>query len=200
MNRFKLIASTLLAFAVAVFAVAQNANYNTGGPTKNDYRLHVIQPLEGAKITGTSFQVIVDTEIPAERDVRHDSTSMPHPDVDVYFDGALQGKMRDENNVIDVASVTPGPHTILLVALNRSGEIIDRKEVHVVAVVPAPVAAAPALAPPPPRPAPPVQAYEPPPAPAPVAEPLPKTGTSNPLLAVAGLTLLGAGLLVRRFA
>jgi LPXTG-motif cell wall-anchored protein len=201
MSRFKLISITLLACAVAAFAVAQNATLNTSGPTKNDYRLKIVQPLEGARITGSTFQVIVDTEIPAERDVRHDSKSMPHPDVDVFVDGTRQGTMRDEKNVVDVENVTPGPHTVLLVAMNKTGEIIDRKEVHIFAVAPAPVAARPVVAPPPaPAPAPPPPAYVPPPAPAPVAEPLPKTGTSNPVLALAGLGLLLGGLALRRFA
>ena len=198
MSRLRLFAVTLLAWAVAGFAVAQNANYNSAGPTKNDYRLRVVQPLEGAKIVGSSFQVVVDTEIPAERDVRHDASSMPHPDVDVFLDGTRQGRMRDDNNVITLENVAPGPHNILLVALNRSNEVIDRKEVHIITVAaekPAPVVkhAVPAPAPPPPAAAP-----APAPRPEPVAETLPKTATSDPLFVAAGAALLLGGLALRR--
>lgn len=201
MSRLRLATVALLAFAVSGFALAQNADKNSAGPTKNDYRLHVIQPVEGAAITGHRFQVVVDTEIPGERDTRQDVNSMPRPDVDVFLDGTFQGTMRDEKNVIELENVNPGPHELVLLAKNRSGEIIDREVVHVTALAPKvakPVAERPV--PPPPAPAPPAPAYEPPPAPAPmVTQELPKTATSDPLLAVAGVVLVLGGLAVRRF-
>lgn len=207
MYRFRLTVITLVACAVAVFALAQNADPNTAGPTKNDYRLRVIQPVEGASIVGNRLQVVVDTDIPAEKDTPHDVNSMPHPDIDVFVDNVLQGTMRDTNNVINVENVAPGPHKLVLLAKNRSGEIIDRKVVNISAVAPKvaerPAAPpAPAYVPPPQAPAPAPKVVEPAPAPAPVkAEPaLPKTGTSDPLLAAAGLVLLVGGLAVRRFA
>jgi hypothetical protein len=207
MNRLRLTFVTLLPLAVAGFAIAQNADQNTAGPTKNDYRLRVIQPLEGARITGTKVQVVVDTEIPAERDTRQDVNSMPRPFVDVFLDELFQVTMRDQNNVVDLDNVAPGPHTIVLLAKNLSGEIIDRKVVHIVAVelpVAKPVAERP-VSPPPPAaaPAPPAPSYEPPPAPpAPIAaeKDLPTTATSDPLFAVAGFVLLLAGIAIRRFA
>lgn len=200
MKALRFTAVMLLAFAAAGLALAQNADQNTAGPTANDYRLRVVQPAEGAAITGRSVRVIVDIEIPSERDIRHDSNSMPHPNVDVFMDGTLQGTMQDEKNVVDIENVVPGPHKIVLLAKNRSGEIIDRKEVHILAIAPKVAAApvvkvAPAPAPPPPP------AYVPPPAPpAPVVETMPKTGTSDPLLAAAGLVLLLGGMAIRRFA
>jgi LPXTG-motif cell wall-anchored protein len=208
MYRFRLTVITLVACTVAVFALAQNADPNTAGPTKNDYRLRVIQPLEGASIVGDRIQVVVDTEIPAERDTRQDVNSMPRPDIDVFVDNVLQGTMRGTDNVINVEKVAPGPHTLVLLAKNRSGEIIDRKVVHISAIAPETVERpaappAPAYVPPPAQaPAPAPQVAAPAPAPAPVeAEPaLPKTGTSDPLLAAAGLVLLVGGLAVRRFA
>ena len=201
MKALRLIAVMLLAFAAAGIALAQNADQNTAGPTKNDYRLRVLQPAEGATITGASVQVIVDTEIPSERDMRHDSSSMPHPDVDVFMDETLQGTMRDEKNVVDIENMVPGPHKIVLLAKNRSGEVIDRKEVHILAVAPKVAAApvvkvAPAPAPPPPAPA----YVSPPEPPAPVVETMPKTGTSDPMIAAAGLALLLGGMAIRRFA
>ena len=200
MKSFRWISLILLMFAVAGFALAQNADQNTAAPTKNDYKLRVVQPMEGATITGHNVQVVVDTEIPAERDVRHDINSMPHPFVDVFIDDLFKGTMRGDENVVNVANVAPGPHTIVLLAKNVSGEIIDREVIHVVTVLPPkpvveqPVAPAPAYVPPPPAPAPSIE----PPAPMPVEQKLPPTGTSDPLLAVAGLVLLAGGFAVRR--
>jgi LPXTG-motif cell wall-anchored protein len=149
-------------------------------------------------------QVVVDTEIPAERDTARTASSMPRPSVDVFLDDRFQGAMRDDNNVVQLENVEPGPHEIVLLAKNVSGEIIDRKVVNIMAVAPSapkPVVAAPVN--PPPAPAPPAPSYEPPPAPpAPVTteQVLPATATSDPLLAVAGVVLLLAGLAIRRFA
>ena len=162
-----------------------------------------MQPLEGASITGNRVQVVVDIDIPAERDSRHDVNSMPHPFVDVFLDELYQATMKGDENVVNLTNVALGPHTIVLLAKNLSGEIIDREVVHIVAVAPPPkpvVVAAPAPAPEP-APAPPAPAYVPPPAPAPVTEaPLPKTATSDPLFAIAGAVLLAAGFAIRRFA
>jgi len=203
MKGIRWVSLTLLAFAVAGFALAQNADKNTAGPTKNDYRLRIVQPAEGATITGSRLQVVVDTEIPAERDTRRDVTSMPRPDVDIFLDGKFQGTMRDESNVIGLEGITPGPHEIVFLAKNRSGEIIDREVVHIATTAPPapkPVVEQPVAAPPPapayvaPAPAPPIE----PPAPMPEEQKLPPTGTSDPLLAVAGLVLLAGGIAVRR--
>ena len=197
MNRIKVIAAMLVAVAVSAFAFAQNADQNTAAPTANDYRLRVMQPLEGATITGDRVQVVVDLEIPAEKDQRHDIHSMPHPFVDVFVDELFQGTMRGDENVVNVQNVAPGRHTIVLLAKNLSGEVIDRKVVNIVTVLPpkpvvqSPVEPAPAPAPPPP-------AYEP--APVMVEEDLPTTATADPLFAVAGLVLVAAGLTLRRLA
>ncbi len=198
MKAVKVIALTFLASAVAGIALAQNAAVVSGGPTRNDYRLHVIRPTEGDTITGTAIQVIVDTEIPTERGMAHDISSTPHPDVDVFVDGLFRGTMRDDRNVVNVENVQPGPHTIALLALNRSREVFDRKEINVSVIAPR-VARAPLVAAVP-VPAP-VPEYVPPTAPPVVtAEDLPKTGTSDPLLAVAGVILLLGGLAIRRLA
>ena len=155
MSRLKVIGLAILACAVAGFALAQNANVYGGGPTANDYRLKVIQPAEGAKVVAPTLQVIVNTEIPGDNDTRRDVNSMPRPDVQVFLDDVVAGRMRDESNVVTLVNVTPGPHTIVLLALNRANEVIDRKEIHIIAVAPEP------------KPAPVVQHRVPPPAPAP---------------------------------
>ncbi len=219
MNRLKLAVTALLACAVAGFALGQNADKNSAGPTRNDYRLRVVEPAEGATITGSTVHVIVNTEIPAERDTRQNVDSMPRPDVDVFIDQTLKGTMRDENNVLDIENVPPGSHKLVLLAKNRSGEIIDRKEVNIATIAtsvattttgststtvaerpapPPPPPPAPAYVPPPAPPPAPAPAYVPPPAPP--ARELPKTATSDPAVAAAGLALLLGGLALRRLA
>ncbi len=203
MRALKIGALAFLACATAGFASAQNATLNTGGPTANDYRLHVIEPAEGAVITGSELQIAVDTQIPAERDIRHTTSSMPHPNVDVFVDDTFRETIRGESgeNVVHVRDLRPGPHEIVLLAKNRSGEVIDRKVIRVRMVAPPVAKAAPAVEPPapPPAPAPEPAPYVAPPAPpAPPAE-LPKTGSVMPLIGVAGLALVLAGLAIRRF-
>jgi len=204
MRYARLIFAAVLATSVAAFALAQNADKNSAGPTKNDYRLRVVQPAEGAKIVGHSVQVVVDTTIPAERDAKVDVNSMPRPMIDVFLDENYESSMKSDNNVVELERVSYGPHTVTILAKNMSGEVIDRKVVSIITVAPPPPAAPPVAARP--RPAAPVPAVEPPPAPMPpTAEPapapaqeMPKTGTSNPLLLVAGLLLLIGGFAVRR--
>jgi hypothetical protein len=94
--------------------------------------------------------------------------------------------------------VAPGSHKVTVVALNVSGEIIDRKEVNITTVaarMPAPRAEVKEKVPQEPAP---VPAYEPP-APPPIVEakPLPTTASHLPLLALAGLVLVAAGLVLR---
>ena len=130
MNRTRLsLSAIVLAFASSL-AFAQNADPNSAGPTKNDYRLRVLEPAEGATITGGTVRVVVNTEIPAERDTKRDSNSMPRPRIDVFIDESHKGTMKDENNVISVDAVSPGAHKLVVLAKNMSGEIIDRKEIR----------------------------------------------------------------------
>lgn len=200
MRYLKTIAAAVLGLAAATFVCAQNAKVYGGGPTANDYRLKIIQPLEGGKVTGPTVQVIVDTEIPGEADVRRDTNSMPRPDVQVFLDDSRQGRMRDENNIVTLENVTPGPHKITLLAINRAGEVIDRKEIHFVALAPPAQPANVTVRNP--RPAPPAPApveAAPPPAQAPAPVEMPKTATSDPLLLAAGVALLAGGLVLRRF-
>ena len=202
MTRFRLAVPVLVACAFAAAALGQNADQNTSGPTRNDYRLRLVQPLEGGQIVGGKIQVIVDTDIPSERDTKVDVNSMPRPRIDVFLDDLYQGTMQGEANVLDLENVRYGEHEIVLLAKNMSGEIIDRKVVHVTtvaprvapaeAVHPAPVPAPPAVAPPP------APVAEAAPAPAPAQE-LPKAGTNKAVLLVAGVILLLGAFVVRRF-
>ncbi|MGE5414696.1 MAG: hypothetical protein ACM3NW_11000 [Syntrophomonadaceae bacterium] len=200
MRYVKTIAAAVLGLAAATVVWAQNAKVYGGGPTGNDYRLNIVQPVEGANVTGPTVQVIVDTEIPGEKDLPRDVNSMPRPDVQVFLDDSRQGKMRDDKNIVTLENVTPGPHKLTFLAINRAGEVFDRKEVNFVAVAPpAQPANVTVYHPRPVPPAPPVPAAAPPPAPEPAPVEMPKTATADPLLVAGGLALLAGGLVARRF-
>ena len=219
------IAAALGLGAITVFAVAQNADKNTAGPTRNDYRLRVVEPAEGAAISGASIRIAVDTEIPAEAgEERRDVNSMPRPEVDVYVDGSLKGTMRDAQNVLTVDGLPPGTHDAVLVAKNGANEIIDRTVLHFSTVEAQAAGTAPGrgttTAEPPVaivdsagvtlKEAPPAPSHDAQTAAAttdttPRSSPeaasrLPKTATSDPALAAGGLALLVAGVALRRFA
>jgi LPXTG-motif cell wall-anchored protein len=131
MNRTRFAVAAFVASAFAAVALGQNADKNSAGPTKNDYRLRVVEPAEGGVITGATVRVVVNTEIPSEAgDARRDVNSMPRPDVDVFLDGQLKGTMRDAQNVLEIESVNAGPHSLVLLAKNRANEIIDRKAIE----------------------------------------------------------------------
>src|ERR1017187_1945570 len=57
-------ASTQIALAgllcFAPMALAQNADQNSAGPTRNQLQLRLTEPREGAQITGSSVRVAVD--------------------------------------------------------------------------------------------------------------------------------------------
>jgi len=131
MNRTRLAIAGLVMGAFAAAALGQNADKNSAGPTKNDYRLKVVEPAEGATITGPTVRVVVNTAVQEQLgSEKRDVNSMPRPDVDVFLDDSLKGTMRDVNNVLEIESVPAGTHTIVLLAKNRANEIIDRREVH----------------------------------------------------------------------
>ncbi len=131
MTRNRLAVAVLAVSTCAAVALGQNADKNTAGPTKNDYRLRVIEPAEGAAITGPTVRVVVDTNVREQLDgEKVDVNSMPRPLVDVWLDGTRRGTMKDAENVIEIDNVSPGPHKLALVAKNKANEIIDTKEIN----------------------------------------------------------------------
>jgi hypothetical protein len=131
MTRTRFAVAVLAVSTFAAVALGQNADKNTAGPTKNDYRLKVVEPAEGAAITGPTVRVVVDTNIREQiNDGKVDVNSMPRPLVDVWLDGTRRGTMKDAENVIEIDNVSPGPHKLSLVAKNKANEIIDKKEVN----------------------------------------------------------------------
>jgi hypothetical protein len=188
----KLLPTLVALCAAGAIAQAQRAGLNPAVPTRNDYRLRLLEPAEGATLTGSSVRVVVSTEIPGQpREGRATGSSeMPRPDVPVYLDGEEKGVLGEEQNVLTVENVAPGSHAITVLAKNRSGEVIDRREIRVVSVSESAAnsSAGPAKS-------------ESAPQQSSAAEPsVPKTGTFYPLIAGAGTGLLITGLLLRRTA
>jgi LPXTG-motif cell wall-anchored protein len=192
-------------FATAAAIFAQNADQNTGGPTKNTLMLRLMEPAEGTTISGSTIRVTVDYNhqpFGAGQGTRFGEPNFPQPRFDIYLDNSLKATLKGtESNTATIDNVPPGSHKIAVVALNVSGEVIDRKEVGVtstsVTTTTAEVAApAPAPAAPAPAPAP-STSYEPAPA-APMETTLPKTGSAFPRLALLGLALTAGGLLLGR--
>ena len=197
----------LACFTVAAVALAQNADQNTGGPTRNTLQLRLIEPAEGATITGNSVRVTVgynDRAFGAEEGTRFGDANFPQPRFDVYLDNSLKATLKGtESNSATIDNVSPGSHKIAVLALNVSGEVIDRKEIGFTATpettmasastmsaAPAPAAA------PPPAPAPGYQTAPAPPAP--METTLPQTASSAPRFALGGLFLVAGGLLLSR--
>jgi LPXTG-motif cell wall-anchored protein len=210
---------TILILAVVGFAgvaLAQNANYNTGGPTANTLQLKLTEPAEGATITGTQVRVGIayNTHNFGEgQGTKFGEKDFPQPTFDVFLDDALKQTVKgSESNVVFIDNVPAGSHKIVVMAKNVSGEVIDRKQVNItvapaVAAEAAPAPTTYAAAPPPPpapEPAPAVEAPAPPPPPPPAPamemehKTLPKTGSAYPQVAAAGLALAIAGLALAR--
>jgi len=131
MTRNRLAVAVLAISTCAAVALGQNADKNSAGPTKNDYRLRVMEPAEGAAITGPTVRVVVDTNVREQLGgEKVDVNSMPRPIVDVWLDGTRRGTMKDAENVIEIDNVAPGPHKLAIVAKNKANEIIDKKEIN----------------------------------------------------------------------
>lgn len=208
--------AALVLFAAAGMLVAQNADPNTGGPTKNTLKLRLVEPGEGATISGSSVRVTVgynNQSFGTGQGSRFGESNFPQPRFDVYVDNKLNVTLKGtESNTATIENISPGSHKIAVVALNVSGEVIDRKEVGITttsmtmaeSTTSSSISTAPAPAPeaaPPPAPAPAPRSYEPAPAPAPAApveSTLPHTASAAPRLALMGLALVATGLLLGR--
>lgn len=208
-RRISTLIAVLALCAFAGTAVAQNADQNTGGPTKNTLKLKLMEPAEGATISGSSVRVTVDYNhqvFGAGQGTRFGDANFPQPRFEVFLDNDRKATLKGtESNTVTIDNVPAGSHRIAVVALNVSGEVIDRKEVGIT-TTPTVLAerttststSTVAAAPPAPAPAP-APAYVPPPAPpAPAETTLPKTASVFPRLALAGLALVAAGLLIGR--
>jgi hypothetical protein len=213
--------------AAASLASAQNAGSNTSGPTKNDLRLRLAEPTAGQTITGSTIRVTVDynrTVFGQGQGTKFGEPNYPQPRFDVYIDNKLAQTLKGgESNVATLTDVSPGAHTVAVVAKNLSNEVIDRQEVKVTNVagtsstetgttsgsMATSGSTAPAPAPesstyssgataPPPPPERPATAESPAPSSGSTASTMPRTASRAPLAAAFGLALVAAGLLIFR--
>jgi hypothetical protein len=206
--RSRLIALALgAAFCLSAQAAAQYADKNTAGPTANQLQLKLVEPAEGATISGNRIRVSVQyarQSFGQGQGTRFGEPNFPHPIFDVFVDNQLKQSLKGgEANVAYIEDVPPGEHRIAVVAKNISGEVIDRKEVRVVNVEAATSASGDtAPAPPqPPAPAPESAQAQPAPSEEPVTAPretLPATASPYPAVLLAGTALLAAGLVLSR--
>jgi hypothetical protein len=209
-----LVAMSLLLGAGLAFG--QNADNKSAGPTKNTFRLRVIEPVEGGTVVGTTVRVTVSNEVPQPTQEARGTNNMPNPSFRIYLGNTLKGEIKRDENVLTIDNVPAGSQKLVIEAMNSSGEIVDRKEINF-NTVPATSAAVSSSAPttelkPMPSSAPPIapRASAPPeplarevvtaPAPAPAIDmsTLPHTASSAPRAALAGIALILAGLLVSR--
>jgi len=201
---------------VAGWAAAQNADQNTAGPSKNQLKLRLTEPREGAQISGSTIRVAVDyntTIFGAGQGTKFGEKNFPMPLFDVYVDNTLKQTLKGgESNVAVIEGIPPGRHKVVVMAKNISNEIIDRAEVSVTnteATVSSTVAPAPApaetttyssdtSAPAPPPPSAPVRSYATDTTPTRQSDTLPTTGSTAPDAAVLGLALVAGGLWIAR--
>jgi LPXTG-motif cell wall-anchored protein len=203
-----LLAVVALGGAALCFAQNPGGNYSTA-PTNKDYRLNIKEPVNGATITGTEVQIVINTPWVADSNNvnQKERKDVMTPTFQIWVDGKNYGNLPTGQNVFIARDLAYGEHAITVAAKNISGELVDRQEIKVTTVAskvavsttnqapppPAPVAAqpAPVAAPPPPA------AVPPPPEPAPMAA-LPQTGTAYPGALAGGLGLVLAGLALSR--
>ena len=205
-----LVAMSLLLGAGLAFG--QNADNKSAGPTKNTFRLRVIEPVEGGTVVGTTVRVTVSNEVPQPTQEARGTNNMPNPSFRIYLGNTLKGEIKRDENVLTIDNVPAGSQKLVIEAMNSSGEIVDRKEINFQTVPASSAAVSSSSAPttelkPMPSSAPPsaLKASAPParevvPAPAPAIDmsTLPHTASSAPRAALAGIALVLAGLLVSR--
>ncbi len=121
---------------VAPSAIAQNADQNTAGPSRNQLKLRLTEPRDGAQISGSTIRVAVDynkTSFGEGQGTKFGDKNFPMAIFDVYVDNALKQTLRGgETNVAIINDIPAGKHKIVVMAKNISNEVIDRAEVNVV--------------------------------------------------------------------
>ena len=197
----------------AGLAFGQNADNKSAGPTRNDFRLRVIEPVEGGTVLGSTVRVTVSNEVPQPTQEATGTNNMPNPSFRIYLGNTLKGEIKRDQNVLTIDNVPAGSQKLVIEAMNSSGEIVDRKEINF-KTVPATSASVsssvpatelrpmPSSAPPsaPMASAPPAREVVTASAPAPAIDmnTLPHTASSAPRAGLAGFALILVGLLVSR--
>lgn len=208
LTRAFLVVAGVFAFVAAVSAQLPTSQ-QSNSPTSNEYRMRVMEPIEGATIRGNEFNVVVSAARatpPGTSVAPKEREDALKPTFQVWVDGKDMGNIPPGSNVLAVKTAGYGPHKIVVAAKNTAGELIDRKEISVTTAAPVIAEAAPAPAPVSEARIEPAPAPPPAPAPAPAPAPsytsesttLPKTGSSAPRVALLGMGLIAGGLLLRR--
>jgi LPXTG-motif cell wall-anchored protein len=197
----------LAVFGLAGMISAQlPTSQQSNSPTSNSFRMRIMEPVEGATIQGTDFNIVLGQPVvspPGTSVVPEERRDSLTPTYQVWVDGKDYGNIPIGQNVLRITAVSYGPHKIVIAAKNTAGELIDRKEISVTTSatqvaetrsMQTQITTAPASAPPP------APALAPAPQPQYTTESstLPKTATSYPLAALAGAALVAAGALLRR--
>ncbi|HKA35979.1 MAG TPA: hypothetical protein VKH43_04120 [Thermoanaerobaculia bacterium] len=212
--------------AILVAALAASASAQTGksmqysnAPTDTDYRLRIIEPKNGSTLTGKDVNIVLALpQVPQGNRSQSSGSDLKQKDMNtpifqIWVDGKSKGNLPGGQNVFYARDLSYGPHKIVVMAKNASGEVVDRQEIGITTVESTATAmtattqtettiaqAAPAPAPPPPAPR--AEYSAPPPAPAPAPEApvekaLPHTASRAPLAVAAGFLLLAAGIALR---
>ena len=114
----------------AGLALGQNADNKSAGPTKNNFRLRVVEPVEGGTVVGTTVRVTVSNEVPQPTQEAKGTNNMPNPSFRIYLGNTLAGEIKRDENVLAIENVPAGEQKLVIEAMNSSGEIVDRKEIN----------------------------------------------------------------------
>jgi LPXTG-motif cell wall-anchored protein len=195
--------SLTLALGLAAAASAQTGKslQYSNAPTDTDYRMTIVEPKQGATIVGKDVNIVLGIpDVPPGNKIQSRQSDLKQRDMNtpifqIWVDGKDYGNLPGGQNVFYARDLSYGPHKIVVMAKNSAGELVDRKEISITTVeqassvaVTQEAAAAPAPAPAP--------ALAPAPE-APTETTLPQTATQFPLAALAGLALVGAGIVLR---
>lgn len=205
----KVVFLAVAALAVAGWSFAQLPGGYSDAPTDADYRMTILEPTEGATINGT--EIVIEMSKPWVTKGTQSSVSKQRdiltPLFQVWVDGKDFGDLPTGSTAFTARNIPYGQHKIVVLAKNRAGDVVDRKEINVTTqavgattemATTQPAAPQPAVAAAPPAPPAPEPAAPAPSAPAPsTPKTLPQTGSSAPTAAVAGLGLLALGLALR---
>src|ERR1700693_4377126 len=119
-----LVAMSLLLGAGLAFG--QNAGNKSAGPTKNDFRLRVIEPVEGGTVTGTAVRVTISNEVPQPTQEATGTSNMPNPSFRIYLGNTLKGELKRDENVLTIENVPAGSQRLRIGGVDFRGGNVAR--------------------------------------------------------------------------
>jgi LPXTG-motif cell wall-anchored protein len=203
-----IVLTLLLVVGLGAAASAQTGKslQYSNAPTDTDYRMTIVEPKAGATVVGKDVNIVLGLpSVPPGNRKQSEASDLKQremntPIFQIWVDGKNMGNLPGGTNVFYARDLPYGPHKIVVMAKNASGELVDRKEISVTTVESASSVAVTQSSAPAPPPAPEARAEVPAAAPAPPApiQTLPQTASRYPLAGLAGLLLVVAGFLLRR--